>query len=363
MKKILFQILILVPILSYASDIEQNMSYQIAGITYTEYGIHGNGEKCSVTYDEDNSFASTTCLSITNSKGIKILCTQKKKMCKTEQELLDFVSPSKIDNKSNNNIGVLEHWVNAHNTQDMNELKNLYSTEITYYGKKLLRTKCIKDKKRVFRKYPQFKIRTNNIQYISITPTITKITFDKYVKFSPDKKEKMYPSYLLVDLSSSSILVEGDTVTDTIKNEKTYITKKSDNTIKEQEQACNVGYAKECSNLGMIYGKGIGVKKNYLKALEFFNKACDGGDTDGCFYLGVFHTSGRGVKISYFNGAKFYKKACQEGHAMACSNLAVLYEGGLGVRQSYFNAKKFYGKACDGGNEMGCNAYSTLNRR
>ena len=150
MKKILFQILILVPILSYASDIEQNMSYQIAGITYTEYGIHGNGEKCSVTYDEDNSFASTTCLSITNSKGIKILCTQKKKMCKTEQELLDFVSPSKIDNKSNNNIGVLEHWVNAHNTQDMNELKNLYSTEITYYGKKLLRTKCIKDKKEFF---------------------------------------------------------------------------------------------------------------------------------------------------------------------------------------------------------------------
>ena len=176
--------------LSYSSNIEQGISYQMAGITYIEYIIQGNGEECSVTYGEDNSLTNTTCLSLTNSKGIKILCTKKKKMCKTEGEVLDFISPSEIEKESNNNIEVLQHWVNAQNIQDMNKLKNLYAKEITYYGKKLSRTKCIKDKKRVLRKYPQFKIHTDNIEYISITPTITKVTFDKYVKFSPNKKEK-----------------------------------------------------------------------------------------------------------------------------------------------------------------------------
>lgn len=254
--------------LSYSSNIEQGISYQMAGITYIEYIIQGNGEECSVTYGEDNSLTNTTCLSLTNSKGIKILCTKKKKMCKTEGEVLDFISPSEIEKESNNNIEVLQHWVNAHNTQDMNKLKNLYAKEITYYGKKLSRTKCIKDKKRVLRKYPQFKIHTDNIEYISITPTITKVTFDKYVKFSPHKKEKMYPSYLLVDLASNSILVEGDTVTD--KN------------IKKKHIAKNKTYSQidsQPKNENETFNEIIRLKsdKDYFKKVRVIgkNENCD----------------------------------------------------------------------------------------
>ena len=231
MKKILFKILLLIPILSYASNIEHDMSYKQMDTKFDVYLIKGAGEECEVTVGNKEWIDTTTCLSLTNSKGIKILCTKKKKMCKTESEFLNFVNPlgtAKDTSENTNEFRVLKRWVNAHNIQDMNEIKNLYSNKITYYGKKLPRNKCIKDKKRVLSKYPQFRVRTDNIEYISVTPTITKVTFDKYVKFSSKKKEKMYPSYLLVDLASNLILVEGDTVTDKNikKNKVTYVTTK-----------------------------------------------------------------------------------------------------------------------------------------
>jgi len=70
------------------NNIALNSSYQMAGITYIEYIIKGNSEQCSITYDEYNNMKNTTCKSLTNSKGINILCTKKKEICKTEREII-----------------------------------------------------------------------------------------------------------------------------------------------------------------------------------------------------------------------------------------------------------------------------------
>jgi len=37
-----------------------------------------------------------------------------------------------------------------------------------------------------------------------------------------------------------------------------------------------------CSNLGLMYQNGRGVRQNYSKAKELFGKACDSGDAEGC---------------------------------------------------------------------------------
>ena len=55
--------------------------------TVSKILISGNGEECKVTMDSSGKVLKTTCLQLTNSKNTKILCTKKKKICKTVTEI------------------------------------------------------------------------------------------------------------------------------------------------------------------------------------------------------------------------------------------------------------------------------------
>ncbi len=212
-----------------AENIEENMSYQQAGVTYVDYTIKGNGEECDVTYRENKKLTDTTCLSLTNSKGIKIYCTKTKKICKTQFELDSFVNSPSLNDTSTQISKILKDWAKAHNDNDMKLLSNLYAKELTYYGKKLTRKKCIKDKTKALKKYPNFHQSLEEIDYSEVTPNIYKVTFNKLVRLKENGKLNVYPSYLLIDTSTSSILVEGDDITDTNKKSKEV---KKDNTPK-----------------------------------------------------------------------------------------------------------------------------------
>lgn len=112
---------------------------------------------------------------------------------------------------------VLQNWNKANNAKDTQALSRLYASRITYYGSRLSKGICIKDKKRFFGKYPYFSQKIENPSYISLTPRLHKISFEKYVQLSPNGKTKIYPSYLLIDTSNAfpTIIEEGDKVTDT----------------------------------------------------------------------------------------------------------------------------------------------------
>jgi hypothetical protein len=111
---------------------------------------------------------------------------------------------------------VLQSWDRANNTKDIDTLSRLYASKILYYGSRYSRQKCLKDKKRFFRKYPHFSQTVQNAAYVTLSPTRYKIIFDKYVRMRPSDKYRIYPSYLLVDTSSAfpAIVEEGDSVTD-----------------------------------------------------------------------------------------------------------------------------------------------------
>ncbi len=67
--------------------------------------IKGNGEQCKVSMNSNGVLLRTDCLQITNSKGVKILCTKKKKMCKTVSEMsnaLSYISSPKSNATSLN---------------------------------------------------------------------------------------------------------------------------------------------------------------------------------------------------------------------------------------------------------------------
>lgn len=127
--------------------------------------------------------------------------------------LFTHASADELENKM---MMVLQSWNDANNAKDTDTLSRLYASNIMYYGSRLSRDKCIKDKKRLFRKYPDFTQSFDSAAFNSLNPHLHKIVFDKYVRIAPGKKYKVYPSYILVDTSSvfPAIVEEGDSITD-----------------------------------------------------------------------------------------------------------------------------------------------------
>ena len=51
---------------------------------------------------------------------------------------------------------------------------------------------------------------------------------------------------------------------------------------------------KAMTMLGELYANAMGVKRDYAKAAEWYQRAADGGDREGMFALAMMRLSGRG---------------------------------------------------------------------
>ena len=67
---------------------KSDTSYKEVRTKYNQFIIKGKGEECYANFTKNGNLHNTSCLSLTNSKGIKILCTKHKSVCKTEYELV-----------------------------------------------------------------------------------------------------------------------------------------------------------------------------------------------------------------------------------------------------------------------------------
>ena len=74
------------------------------------------------------------------------------------------------------------------------------------------------------------------------------------------------------------------------------------------------------------------------------------------------YANGQGVKQDYFKAVEWYQKAADQGHAAAQYNLGIMYKNGLGVKQNYTKAKDYFGLACDNKDQDGCDMYRKLNQ-
>ena len=70
---------------------------------------------------------------------------------------------------------------------------------------------------------------------------------------------------------------------------------------------------------------------------------------------------GKGVKKDYFKAVEYYEKACYGDNVEACIRVGMLYEESKGVRQNKKLAKEYYGKSCDMHLQLGCDHYKRLN--
>lgn len=100
-------------------------------------------------------------------------------------------------------------------------------------------------------------------------------------------------------------------------------------------------------NLGLLYRKGKGVKKNDSKAAEYYKKAADNGNAIGLCNLAFLYEWGEGVEKNIDRAIELYQKSTDLGDNTALLNLARIYEFGFHVPKDYSIAAQYYQKAAD----------------
>ncbi|MDK2070534.1 tetratricopeptide repeat protein, partial [Aliarcobacter butzleri] len=88
------------------------------------------------------------------------------------------------------------------------------------------------------------------------------------------------------------------------------------------------GFADAQNNIGFLYGNGQGVKQDFKKAKEWYEKAAAQGDVQAQYNIGFLYGNGQGVKQDKRIAKQWFGKACDGGAQIACNNYRILNEQG-----------------------------------
>ena len=80
---------------------------------------------------------------------------------------------------------------------------------------------------------------------------------------------------------------------------------------------------KAMTMLGELYANGLGIKRDYAKAAEWYQRAADAGDREGMFALAMMRLSGRGGAANRDQAVKLLASSAKLGNAKAAYNLAL----------------------------------------
>ena len=87
------------------------------------------------------------------------------------------------------------------------------------------------------------------------------------------------------------------------------------------KKAAEQGHPYAQNNLAGMYGNGIGVDKNDIKAVYWYQKAADQGLKYALYNLGNMYERGTGVVKSVTKAKHWFSKACDAGISEGCSKL------------------------------------------
>ena len=99
------------------------------------------------------------------------------------------------------------------------------------------------------------------------------------------------------------------------------------------------------NNLGYMYLNGIGVEKDYARALKWYRKSALQGVPEAQHSLGFIYAEGLGTAPVSAIALKWYRLAAEQGLTQAQFNLAYMYEHSMGIRRDNKEVLKWYGKA------------------
>jgi TPR repeat protein len=119
----------------------------------------------------------------------------------------------------------------------------------------------------------------------------------------------------------------------------------ADESIEQLTAAAGKGDADAQYRLGQAYVRGIGVKKDLTKALEFIKQAADQGHAEAIGGVGYFHANGFGVKKDLAAAAEWFRKGAEKGGAKAQLNYGQALLNGRGVPTDEAGGLKWIEKA------------------
>ena len=87
--------------------------------------------------------------------------------------------------------------------------------------------------------------------------------------------------------------------------------------INDCRRIADQGDARAQYNLGMMYGNGEGVSRDYKESVKWFKLAAKQGIAQAQYNLGVMYGNGRIVPQDYKEAVKWYRLAADQGYAKA----------------------------------------------
>jgi len=109
------------------------------------------------------------------------------------------------------------------------------------------------------------------------------------------------------------------------------------------------GNAGAMLTLGNFYEQGVGIGRNYTKAMEWYEKAAKAGQAEGYYNLGVCYDIGMGVVGNAANALQNYQKAADMGMALAMHKLSFFFISGTGTAKDTGKGLAWLAKAADAG--------------
>ena len=110
------------------------------------------------------------------------------------------------------------------------------------------------------------------------------------------------------------------------------------------------GQASAQYNMGVIYAGGIGVSRDYRRAIQWYRQAAEQGYARAQYNLGVLYRDGSGVARDPARARRWFERAAAGGEAAAQNNLAVMYARGEGVSRDTVRAVSWAARAARAGN-------------
>lgn len=121
------------------------------------------------------------------------------------------------------------------------------------------------------------------------------------------------------------------------------------------EQKAESGDVEAQIVMGVAYGDGNAVPKDYGKAFRLFHKAAASGHPMGESSLGFMYVIGQGTQRNPAEAFKWFQKAAEQGDAQGEANLGWMYYTGESVERDPAKAVEWFRKAADGGSSSGMN--------
>jgi TPR repeat protein len=122
------------------------------------------------------------------------------------------------------------------------------------------------------------------------------------------------------------------------------------------QKAAAQGNADAQIAIGHLYANGRGVTRDPGQAMQWYQKAAAQGNAEAQYHMGTFYELGLlGVTQDYGQAMQWFQKAAAQGHALALREIGQFYADGRGVTQDYGQAVQWYRKAAAQGDALALN--------